>query len=415
MGTTISSITPSSHACAALRWLSTANASASSFVRCGNASWRFSAVWPITAADSSTIRSETNRGLKSTSSPIGWWPMCSTPPTRTTSAAPIAISPAPLVVAVSAPAHMRSTAKPGHGLGETGEQRDVAAERQALVSDLGGRGEDDVVDPILRAGSDSGAGARARPSPPCRPRASSRSSRPCPRGRTPCGRRRRRPPHGGCEPSRRRYFAGHESTGRNEQRARSSATTTARRGCPKTRTSGSGSSRAWETRPGRQGCRCSWPAATRRGAAWLVRAAERYRESWPNAPAGSWGRPIGAMKSRLIAGDREGALEDARWALDAGAAESESPIGRYAAALAHLVRGEDAEAARVGGDARRSRRLPGRGRRHARCAVGRRSPMRTRRRSRRCSTTSRRGRSSSRTFLSPTPCSRSRRSRAGAG
>ena len=81
------------------------------------------------------------------------------------------------------------------------------------------------------------------------------------------------------------------------------------------------------------------------GRGWLVRAAERYRESWPNAPAGSWGRPIGAMKSRLIAGDREGALADARWALDAGAAQSESPIGRYAAALAHLVRGEDADAA----------------------------------------------------------------------
>ncbi len=64
------------------------------------------------------------------------------------------------------------------------------------------------------------------------------------------------------------------------------------------------------------------------GRAWLLRAAERYRESWPNAPAGSWGRPIGAMKSRLIAGDAEGALEDARWALEAGAADSESPIGQ---------------------------------------------------------------------------------------
>lgn len=81
--------------------------------------------------------------------------------------------------------------------------------------------------------------------------------------------------------------------------------------------------------------------------AWLVRAAERYRESWADAPAGSWGRPIGAMKARLIAGDREGALEDARWALGAGAAESESPIGRYAAALAYLVRGDDADAAEL--------------------------------------------------------------------
>lgn len=81
------------------------------------------------------------------------------------------------------------------------------------------------------------------------------------------------------------------------------------------------------------------------GDAWLLRAADRYRESWPDAPPGSWGRPIGAMKSRLIAGDIAGARDDARWALDAGAAGSESPIGRYAAALAHLVLGEDRAAA----------------------------------------------------------------------
>jgi hypothetical protein len=81
---------------------------------------------------------------------------------------------------------------------------------------------------------------------------------------------------------------------------------------------------------------------------WLARAAERYRESWPLAPPGSWGRPIGAMKAHLIAGDRSGAEDDARWALDAGAAESESPIGRYAAALAQLVLGEDGEAAVLG-------------------------------------------------------------------
>lgn len=83
------------------------------------------------------------------------------------------------------------------------------------------------------------------------------------------------------------------------------------------------------------------------GATWLLRGADRYRESWPDAPPGSWGRPIGAMKSRLIAGDFEGAVENARWALDAGAAESESLIGRYAAALASLVRGEDSEAVRL--------------------------------------------------------------------
>lgn len=75
-------------------------------------------------------------------------------------------------------------------------------------------------------------------------------------------------------------------------------------------------------------------------AEWLHRAAARYRDSWPDAPPGSWGRPIGAMKSLLLAGDWDAATEAARWALDAGAAEAESPIGRYAAALAFLVLGE---------------------------------------------------------------------------
>jgi hypothetical protein len=80
---------------------------------------------------------------------------------------------------------------------------------------------------------------------------------------------------------------------------------------------------------------------------WLVRAAETYRLSWPDSPPGSWGRPIGAMKSRLIAGDLEGVRDDAGWALDAGAAKSDSPIGRYAAALSYLIHGEDTEAAHL--------------------------------------------------------------------
>jgi hypothetical protein len=80
---------------------------------------------------------------------------------------------------------------------------------------------------------------------------------------------------------------------------------------------------------------------------WLVRAAETYRRSWPHAPPGSWGRPIGAMKSRLIAGDLEGARADARWALEAGASDSESPIGRYAAALGWLALDDDAGAAAI--------------------------------------------------------------------
>jgi hypothetical protein len=91
---------------------------------------------------------------------------------------------------------------------------------------------------------------------------------------------------------------------------------------------------------------------------WLIRAAETYRESWPEAPAGSWGRPIGAVKSRLIVGDLEGARVDAHWALDAGAAEAESPIGRYAAALAELVLGHDDEAAPLAESLRGAESIP---------------------------------------------------------
>ncbi len=85
-------------------------------------------------------------------------------------------------------------------------------------------------------------------------------------------------------------------------------------------------------------------------AEWFVRAAERYRESFAEAPPGSWGRPIGAIKALVLADDWARAEEAAAWALDAGAAEAESPIGGYAAALALLVLGRDAEA-RVHADA----------------------------------------------------------------
>jgi len=68
---------------------------------------------------------------------------------------------------------------------------------------------------------------------------------------------------------------------------------------------------------------------------WLGRAAVTWRESWQGGE--SWGRPIGAIKAALLAGDDPAAETYARWALDAGAERSESPIGRYAAALALLV------------------------------------------------------------------------------
>jgi hypothetical protein len=79
-------------------------------------------------------------------------------------------------------------------------------------------------------------------------------------------------------------------------------------------------------------------------ATWFARAAERYRDSFPAAPPGSWGRPIGAVKARLLAGDWPAAEEDARWALTTGCTAGESPIGRYAACLALLVLGLDEEA-----------------------------------------------------------------------
>jgi hypothetical protein len=78
-------------------------------------------------------------------------------------------------------------------------------------------------------------------------------------------------------------------------------------------------------------------------AQWLRLSAERYRESWDAAGAtNAWGRPIGAMKALLLAGEDAG--DAARWALDAGAAQAQSPIGRYAGALALLVLGRDDEA-----------------------------------------------------------------------
>ncbi|HET8651237.1 MAG TPA: hypothetical protein VFM13_01570 [Gaiellaceae bacterium] len=77
---------------------------------------------------------------------------------------------------------------------------------------------------------------------------------------------------------------------------------------------------------------------------WLNRAAVRYRESYADAPPGSWGRPIGAIKARILAGDWAGAEREAEWALAEGAAESESPIGRYAGALALLTLGRDEDA-----------------------------------------------------------------------
>ncbi|MFL5952828.1 MAG: hypothetical protein ACJ76I_01800 [Gaiellaceae bacterium] len=68
---------------------------------------------------------------------------------------------------------------------------------------------------------------------------------------------------------------------------------------------------------------------------WLRRAADRWRESWSGGE--SWGRPIGALKASLLAHDDAAVEELARWTLELGAATADSPIGRYAAALALLA------------------------------------------------------------------------------
>ena len=85
-------------------------------------------------------------------------------------------------------------------------------------------------------------------------------------------------------------------------------------------------------------------ARTDEAGEWFHHAAARYRESFADAPPDSWGRPIGAVKALLLAGDWPGAEDAARWALATGAAEAASPIGRYAAALALLVLGDDKRA-----------------------------------------------------------------------
>jgi hypothetical protein len=70
-------------------------------------------------------------------------------------------------------------------------------------------------------------------------------------------------------------------------------------------------------------------------AEWFQRAAATWRESWNGGE--SWGRPVGALKASLLARDDVALEELAPWALSLGTATAESPIGRYAAALALLA------------------------------------------------------------------------------
>ncbi|HEX3807085.1 MAG TPA: hypothetical protein VHV52_09935 [Gaiellaceae bacterium] len=85
-------------------------------------------------------------------------------------------------------------------------------------------------------------------------------------------------------------------------------------------------------------------------AEWFRRAAACWRESWQGGE--SWGRPIGALKASLLAGDEAAVEELAPWTLELGAATAESPIGRYAGALALLALGRWPEARLVAGSLR---------------------------------------------------------------
>jgi hypothetical protein len=91
---------------------------------------------------------------------------------------------------------------------------------------------------------------------------------------------------------------------------------------------------------------------------WFARAVERYRQSFEDAPPGSWGRTIAAMKARILAGDWGWAEDAGRWTLDEGAAEAESPIGKYAACLALLILERDSEARVLADDLRTHEGFP---------------------------------------------------------
>jgi hypothetical protein len=81
-------------------------------------------------------------------------------------------------------------------------------------------------------------------------------------------------------------------------------------------------------------------------APWLDRAAARWRESWDRGAAtDAWGRPVGALKAALLAGDERSVGELALWTLSLEPVGAASSIGLYAATLALLALGRFGEAA----------------------------------------------------------------------
>ena len=126
-------------------------------------------------------------------------------------------------------------------------------------------------------------------------------------------------------------------------------------------------------------------------------------------PAAGAGRSARSRRSSSPA-TGDGAEDAARWALEAGAADAESPIGRYAAALAELVLGpaRRTHASTLTGFARTTTSRPTSATRSP--SSPRATSSATSWRSRRCSSRSRRATSTSRTCRSPTRCSSFRRS-----
>ncbi len=74
----------------------------------------------------------------------------------------------------------------------------------------------------------------------------------------------------------------------------------------------------------------------------LADAAAHYRASWELAPPRSFGRLIGMLKAAVIAGDAADAAAYARAAVP----EADAPPSSYVRAVAALVEGDDAAAAR---------------------------------------------------------------------
>jgi len=79
----------------------------------------------------------------------------------------------------------------------------------------------------------------------------------------------------------------------------------------------------------------------------LRAAAGRYRASWELAPPRSFGRLIGMLKALVIAGDDDAARDAAAYVRAQVPEDDASPPAWYALAIAALVEGDDALAARA--------------------------------------------------------------------